>query len=278
MLRVLSLGAGVQSTTVALMSAVGELPKLDHAIFADTGWEPQGVYRHLDWLETWLALHSIPVHRVSTGNIRENFVSGRREGGAVDHAALYAPVYIRKADGSLGLASRQCTKTYKIVPIRRELARLLGKRPGARWPSQPVVEQWMGISIDEVERTRLSDRAAIVLRYPLVELRMTRGDCLEWIKRQGFPEPPRSACVGCPYRSNAEWRRLRASDPGDFDDAVLVDELMRGQRSGGLDGIPYLHRSGAPLAEADLSTPEDHGQLNWLDGVAAGECEGMCGV
>lgn len=40
-LKVLSLGAGVQSTTVLLMSWAGELPPLDCAIFADTGWEPQ---------------------------------------------------------------------------------------------------------------------------------------------------------------------------------------------------------------------------------------------
>lgn len=43
MINVLSLVAGVQSTTVALMSIEGALPRLDHAVFADTGWEPQGV-------------------------------------------------------------------------------------------------------------------------------------------------------------------------------------------------------------------------------------------
>ena len=47
-LRLLSLGAGVQSTTLLLMSLCGELPKLDAAIFADTGWEPARVYEHLE--------------------------------------------------------------------------------------------------------------------------------------------------------------------------------------------------------------------------------------
>ena len=36
-LNVLSLGAGVQSSTLLLMSCRGVLPKLDAAIFADTG-------------------------------------------------------------------------------------------------------------------------------------------------------------------------------------------------------------------------------------------------
>lgn len=50
-LRILSLGAGVQSTTLALMAAHGEIgPMPDAAIFADTGNEPDAVYDHLQWL------------------------------------------------------------------------------------------------------------------------------------------------------------------------------------------------------------------------------------
>ena len=44
MKRFLSLGAGVQSSTLALMIANGELEPVDSAIFADTGWEPRKVY------------------------------------------------------------------------------------------------------------------------------------------------------------------------------------------------------------------------------------------
>lgn len=47
----LSLGAGVQSSTMALMAAKGEItPMPDAAIFADTSAEPQAVYDWLDWL------------------------------------------------------------------------------------------------------------------------------------------------------------------------------------------------------------------------------------
>src|SRR5262249_18428138 len=38
---ILSLGAGVQSTTLALLAAGGELALPEAAIFADTGWEPR---------------------------------------------------------------------------------------------------------------------------------------------------------------------------------------------------------------------------------------------
>ena len=66
-LRVLSLGAGVQSTTLALMIEHGEVPMVDCGIFADTQNEPQKVMEHLDWLEKKL---SYPIYRVTAGDLK----------------------------------------------------------------------------------------------------------------------------------------------------------------------------------------------------------------
>ena len=80
--RALSLGAGVQSSVLALLlsqsdSRLLELgyPKPDVAVFADTGWEPDYVYDHLEWLEGQL---DYPLVRVSSGNIRTNLHKGLR--------------------------------------------------------------------------------------------------------------------------------------------------------------------------------------------------------
>lgn len=70
--RVLSLGAGVQSTVLALMACSGELPGLEHAIFADTGYEPPAVYEQVDRLQVEFDRAGIPLHRVSSGNLRED--------------------------------------------------------------------------------------------------------------------------------------------------------------------------------------------------------------
>ena len=52
---VLNLGAGVQSSCLALMAAMGEVkPMPDFAVFADTQAEPKSVYDWLDWLEKQL--------------------------------------------------------------------------------------------------------------------------------------------------------------------------------------------------------------------------------
>src|SRR5207245_7574549 len=75
LLRILSLGAGVQSTTVLLIALHGEFPeRLNCAIFADTGWEPQAVYHHLDWLEGKAREGGIRVHRVSSGNLHQDLL------------------------------------------------------------------------------------------------------------------------------------------------------------------------------------------------------------
>lgn len=78
-MRILSLGAGVQSTALLLLSAKGELPLLDAAIFADTGSEPAVVYDHLDRLEAEVARPAgIPIHRVSYGNLGDDLLDPDR--------------------------------------------------------------------------------------------------------------------------------------------------------------------------------------------------------
>ncbi len=121
---------------------------------------------------------------------------------------------------------RQCTADYKLVPIRRKLRELVGLA-GRRSPKWPVVEQWIGVSLDESLRMKPSAEDWQVNRWPLVERRMTRRDCLLWLARHGYPEPPKSACIGCPFHSDAAWRRLRDGDPDAWADAVAVDRAIR---------------------------------------------------
>src|SRR6185437_8404632 len=95
-LRVLSLGAGVQSTTLALMAAHGEIgPMPDCAIFADTGWEPRRVYEHLAWLETKLPF---PVERVSGGNLRADLLANAK-GMTAGKRSATPPLFVRGKDG-----------------------------------------------------------------------------------------------------------------------------------------------------------------------------------
>ena len=114
-------------------------------------------------------------------------------------------------------------------------------------------------------------------RWPLIEKRMSRNDCLQWMKRHGYPQPAKSSCIGCPYHSNAHWRNMKNNDPVAWADAVDFDRTIRSGvtfKEQTMRGKQYVHRSLVPLADVDLSTDEDWGQINMFEN----ECEGMCGV
>lgn len=233
-LTVLSLGAGVQSTTVLMMAAHGELAGLDAAIFADTGWEPQEVYDHLEWLKEKSENAGIPVHVVSAGSIYEDSLE----------TEVSMPVFVDGTSGRGGMVRRQCTKRYKIDPIRKQILDLIGRD----WHHN-IVDQWMGISWDEIERISESQNSWLRFRYPLVDARMTRQDCLDWMREKGYPEPPRSACVGCPYRTDREWVRIKNSPH--WDEAVEFDRRLRSETVA-LTNNAYLHRSRKPLDEVEF--------------------------
>ena len=241
-IRVLSLGAGVQSSALALMAARNELPQPDCAIFADTRWESAATYRHLDQLEKLLPF---PLYRVSAGDIRDVIATDRFDP---------VPWYMAQ-----GMGRRQCTKEFKLYPIRRKVRELLGgKTPRAG------CEMWLGISRDEAHRMKPSNVKYIVNRWPLVEHNLTRRDCLRKLERWGIAAP-RSACGGCPFLSDAEWRERKNSEQ--WAEIVAISRKLA-------DRGEYMHRSLKPMDEVDLRTAAEMGQPD----LFGSECEGMCGV
>lgn len=271
-MRVISLGAGVQSTTMALMAAAGEIgPMPDCAIFADTGAEPKIVYDHLHWLASPGVL-PFPIHIVRAGDIKSDML------GLNPNRTRFAavPFFLLKTDGTKGMGRRQCTKEYKIEPIMKKQRELLGYRPRQRIP-QGSIETWIGISTDEIQRMKDAPHKWQTNRWPLIEKRMSRIDCIAWLERNGFPRAPKSACTFCPYRNNAGWAEMRANDPLSWNEAVDVDAAIRGKNGKHirLDATPFLHPSLRPLSEVDFSTPAERGQIEFGFNQ---ECDGMCGV
>lgn len=263
MMRIVSLGAGVQSTTMVLMAARGDLsPMPDAAIFADVGDEPQAVYDHLAWLRSGVL--PFPIYTVNErGRLSEAVLAGDK--------SARPPLFVRTKTG-VGMLNRQCTRNFKLRPIRQETRRLLGVGPRA-YVCPGAVESWVGISTDEIVRVRNSGLAYIVNRHPLIEKRMSREDCKTWLTRHGYVIPPKSACWHCPFQSDAQWIERRDHSPAEFAQAVAFDTALRAPAMVELYGEPaYLHRSGQPLSEVELDANDD--QLN----LFGNDCEGMCGV
>ena len=270
MIRILSLGAGVQSSTLALMIAHGELPAVDAAIFADTQWEPAKVYEWLDWLESEIQRlpHPFPIYRVTEGNLRQNILTKQNTTGG-RFAAV--PWFTVNPDGSRGMGRRQCTAEYKLKPLRRKQRELAGLAKGQR-AKGVIVETLIGISTDEALRMKPSrDRWARNV-WPLIDAGMSRQDCLRWFERKGYSTPPKSSCIGCPFHSVNEWRAIK-SDPASWADALEIDAAIR-KPARGMRGEQFMVSQRVPLGDLDLSTAADHGQVDFF----LNECEGMCGV
>lgn len=269
----LSLGAGVQSSTLALMAAHGEIkPMPDAAIFADTKAEPKSVYVWLDWLEKQLPF---PVIRVSKGSLEDEalLLRERVKTKGMPWARSLVPAFTLGPDGSRGIMPRPCTADYKVKQLIKKQREMAGIKRGQK---ECTATSWIGISWDEMQRMKISRYPWIQNRWPLIEKRITRRDCKDWMQRNGYPEPPRSSCVFCPYHSNAEWRRLRDDEPEEFKRALRFDEKLRDIKAQTeMKSVPYLHQSCVPLRSVDLSTDEERGQEVFDFGS---ECEGMCGV
>jgi len=230
-----SFGGGTQSIAIAVLVAQKRLPKPKHVIFADTGREASETmeYFHANvepiFKEIGLTLE-IASHDLATVDLYDK------------KGLTIIPAFTEN-----GATRSMCSNEWK----RRVIARYL--RALGYGPKNPV-RAWIGISVDEIGRAKDSGLAWNENYYPLLfGVTMSRSDCRNLIQEYGLPEPPKSSCWMCPYRRDAQWRRLKDFYPADFEKACLLDEEIRlKDRSNGV----YLHDSRQPLREVDFSEKE----------------------
>jgi|688.fasta_scaffold254745_4 hypothetical protein len=280
MLRVLNLGAGVQSTTLYLW-AVDKQLDVDLAIFADTGDEPVRVYKHLDMLRG-LAGPQIEIVKISDISLGEQLQSGMNADGT-RHISI--PAYLQGENGepAAALGRRQCTAEYKIKPIDKRIRELVGLQKYQRSKTE-LVTQIFGLSFDEPKRVaNTKDRFRAVswanAEFPLFDEFMTRADCVEYLQKRlpGYMVP-RSACVYCPFHSDAEWLAVK-ENPEDWAKALKVDAIIRQDGAACNSQMrmkQYLHKSCKPLDQVEFkqSAPDRQARFDF----STMDCEGMCGV
>lgn len=310
-INIISLGAGVQSSTMALMAAHGEIgPMPVGAIFSDTQAEPQAVY---DWLDRLIPMLPYPVYKVSKGNLEAEILKRRvnRKTGK-PYYSTYIPAFVTSPNGR-GILRRKCTYDFKILELIRKQAELVGKeklrawrklhrsalsalkewksakaaakRNKTPWPMRPdwawnecqndaLAVVWIGISLDEVSRIKDSTVPWARSRWPLTEQKITRTKCLNWLAEHGYPEAPKSACRWCPYHDDEQWRLQKENAPEEFAKSVAFERAFQKIcADGGAREIPYLHDSLVPLDEVNFDRPA-HQQGSLFEN----ECEGICGV
>lgn len=248
-MRALSWGIGVQSTAIAVMATLGDIEPFDAIVTADTGWERAQTYASRDFYTAWLKERGQHVEIVSAGNVREL--------GAENHTHI--PFWTSTG----GPLRRQCTLKFKIIPIKRRLRELAGYH--ATKPPHPPAGSIMlnlGISWDEWQRIATSSIRFIVNQYPLIDMKMTRNDCIAYLENRGLPVPVKSACIGCPYRRASEWLEMRDTSPTEWQEVVEFDKRNRhnplAEHGRSTADEIYVYSHCEPLETADLEKHARH--------------------
>ena len=206
-----SSGGGIQSTAIAVLICTGRLPKPDLALMCDCGYESAKTIEYM---------RSVAIPRLREAGVELHLV---RSADYTSVALMTAdghcnlPAFRQNEDGSVSHLSTHCNGVWKQYVTRR-----FCKENGVE-----RYVHWVGISTDEARRMRSSRVQYEQLRYPLIELGLSREDCVRIIKDAGWPVPIRTSCIMCPQRTMFEWLRLKVECPEDFDRACRIEDEIR---------------------------------------------------
>lgn len=247
-IEIQSFGAGVQSVALAILNATGRVtPRADLAVFCDPGSEEVETYRLLPIYAEWLGQYDYPLATVKA-----------REGDLAEYLgtrSIPIPIYRANEHGD-AMGHRQCTNKWKIQPLYRA-ARALG--------ADHLVCQ-LGISLDEYHRMKPAKVQWVENRWPLIELRLSRRDCLTIISEADLPIPPKSACTFCPYQSTSRWQWRAIERPEEFEQVAQLEDVIRAREPN-----VYLSRHLRPLR-----TVVSGAQMTLDDALDGEECTGVC--
>lgn len=225
-------GGGIDSTAIAALIVNGKLPKPDLAYMTDCGWEAQ---------YTWDYMHNVTIPRLKTVGVNLQIIRSVDDG--VDTSLLMdkrgfvlLPAYSHK-DGKPTKFRTHCNGIWKVKVAEHWL----------RAAGVERCENWLGIAFDEREREFTSPIRWRQNCYPLIELKMTRADCIYYLGISGWPLPTRTNCIICPQQNDEQWINLKTRSPIDFARAVAAEESIRK-----INPDVYLHRSMVPLSEVSF--------------------------
>lgn len=261
--RAFSYGGGVQSTAALVLASQGNID-FPLFIFANVGEDSENpaTLRYVDAIaKPFAAEHGIELCEVH---------KRRRDGTPdtirswLDRTPRTIGIPMRMANGAPG--NRSCTEQFKINVVNREL-----KRRGANAAAPAVLG--LGISMDEWHRMRsVSGESWKSIAYPLIDLSMTRQDCVNVIERAGLPVPPKSSCYFCPFKRTSEWQRMRRDEPELFEKVVALERQMNDRRAALEKDSVWFTYEAKPLTEL----LGDHDQLDLFDHPGTCDIGGYC--
>lgn len=262
-LNVLSCGAGMQSTALALMSAENaikgmvhrDVPIYDAVLFVDTGAEPAWVYSQVRFIRDACTLARIPFYTIDS-NLHQHYLDnfGKRR-------VVSIPFWTVDDSGKKGKMPRMCTLDYKIDKMQKFVRwDLLGYPKGAPTEELDKKRHFMhlGFSLEEQRRCSQNKHPMFVNRFPLVEMKWTRADSYAYCLDVWGLDTKASACVMCPFHKNYFYRHLKQECRCDYEIATAFDDLLeRGQKTSLIHSELYLSRSRKRIIRLEDSDCDD---------------------
>jgi hypothetical protein len=251
--RFLSYGAGMQTFCLLVMAEQNEI-QIDEVVFADTGAEHPETYEHIEktakpickrigipfttvhmekplddisgLTEEQLAQYKKMLTATSHIKSRKERVETRskyyRANGIPRHTvtSLRDEIIARRRVPSINPSARWCTSDAKIVPIYKGFIRPAQKRGEYVKPATAII----GLGYEELTRMYKPHLAEYTVEYPLIDQKMKRQDCVEYVRKHGYESPPKSGCYFCPFQGPGQWKQLREKHRDLFDDAMRLEE------------------------------------------------------
>ncbi len=235
-MKILSFGAGMQSTALALMScenahakAHGKefpyplVPIYDIVIFCDLGLEPLWVRKQADFVHRACKTAGIRYKEIEAP-LYQDFI---RDFG--NKRVVSIPWWTLDKGGHKSKFPRNCTIDYKVDMISKYVRwELLGYKKGQRLRDEDkkAHEMHMGFSYEEKKRCKESSNPMFINKFPLVEMGLERKDNYAYIKDTWGLDTKASACAFCPFHRNYFFSYLKTHEPTTYRRLLQVDRLL----------------------------------------------------
>ena len=231
-MKVLSCGAGMQSTALALMSCENkmkgmihkEVPIYDAVVFCDLGLEPYWVKDQVEFIKNACEKAGI-LFKIIDSNLYKDYMDKFGEG----HVSS-VPFWSVDENGKKAKMRRHCTIDYKILLVEKFLRyNLLGYKKYQRLKPEDVLahEMHIGFSAEESRRiSRLNPSNLYIKKYPLVEMGWERADSYKYILEVWGLDTKASACSFCPFHMNYFFKHLKENAADEYKKIVAFDRLI----------------------------------------------------
>lgn len=257
LITVLSFSGGKQSSCLLWMILFGDIqkPKNFLVLNADPGMENSGTYIYVQKMKNLCQEQNIPFFTVPGKNLYKDIVNLKNTPATrFDNP----PYWMLGKSGKIGRLKQKCTYMYKIAPMDRFLRSYLWKNFGISKKGtlrEKLVEKWIGFTSSELERIKPSKQKYIYFSYPLIDLKMSNKDVLDYYLKHNLVPPPRSVCNACFANGLETFKEMFHSRPEDWKQAVNVDNSIRDWKQIGVKNPVYVSNTLIPLeklAEQDF--------------------------